>query len=100
MTSIATDAGFAIVSNPLSIMTLNSSVQYLNPLSTQNIKVSSPIFAFCRQENRIIHSDGEELVLVENSSEQWRIILGPIRNIFTISDLIIVVGDNNIWEIE
>ncbi len=43
-------------------MTLNSTIQYLNPLEIQKIKVADPIYPFTRSLNKIYFVDGEELV--------------------------------------
>lgn len=40
-------------------MTINSTIQYLNPLSSQKIKVSDPIYPFVREEDAIYYADGE-----------------------------------------
>lgn len=67
-TNLVVDPAFAIEKNTLSVFTLNSTIQYLNPISSQNIKVSDPIFPFARLNSSIYYADGEELVMVQNTS--------------------------------
>ena len=38
------------------------------------------------------YSDGEELVLVQGNNEQWRIIVGAIRNLHLWNNTVIVIG--------
>ena len=78
-------------------MTLNSTIQYLNPLSSQSIKVSDPIYPFAREIDAIYYADGEELVMLQNSAQQWRIIVGPMRNIYVFGEQIVVIGDHALW---
>lgn len=56
------DAAFGIGVSPISVMTLNSTIQYLNPMEVQKIKVADPIFPFARFMSKIYFVDGEELV--------------------------------------
>jgi hypothetical protein len=96
---IVVEPAFSIEPGSLSLMTLNSSIQYLNPLSSQPIKVSDPIFPFARVHNTIYYADGEELVMMQNSAEQWRIIVGPMRSIHLFQECVVVIGDNALWEV-
>ena len=80
-------------------MTVNSSIQYLNPLSIEKIKISDPIYPFSRNLHGFYYSDGEELVYFMNSVEQWRIVVGPIRQIFSLENSVVVLGDNAIWDV-
>ena len=79
------------------MLTLNSSIQFLNPLSVHEIKVSDPIYAFSRNTNQMYYSDGEELVLLQGSIEQWRITVGPMRNLHQFGETLIIIGENALW---
>ena len=52
------EPAFGISRNPISLQTVNSSVQYLNPNSVNNIKVSDPIYPFTRDAEKLYYSDG------------------------------------------
>lgn len=47
-TQIQVEPAFAIEPQTLSLMTINSTIQYLNPPSLQSIKVADPIYPFVR----------------------------------------------------
>ena len=96
---IETQPAFDICPNPISLMTLNSSIEYLMPHSIETIKVSDPIFPFVCNENYMYYVDGEELVLVKGSIEQWRIIVGPMRHLHLLEDMVVVIGDYAVWEV-
>jgi hypothetical protein len=53
------EPAFGIGPTPLFLMTLNSAIQYLNPLQIQKIKVSDPIFPFARSMDKTYFVDGE-----------------------------------------
>lgn len=78
-------------------MTLNSTIQYLNPPEIQKIKIGDPIYPFTRSMDKIYFVDGEELVEIEGSTEQWRIIVGRIRQLFVFVDTIVVIGERALW---
>lgn len=98
-TQIQVEPAFAIEPQTLSLMTINSTIQYLNPPSLQSIKVADPIYPFVREEQNLYYADGEELVMVRNSVEQWRIIVGPMRNLYIWKHLVIALGENALWSI-
>lgn len=81
LTSLAVEPAFDMCINPICLMTLNSAIQYLSPLSLEKLKVSDPIYPFFRSERELYYADGEELVACVNGVEQWRIIVGPMRQI-------------------
>lgn len=53
------EPSFGIGASPISVMTLNSTIQYLNPREIQKIKVSDPIYPYARSMNKIYFVDGE-----------------------------------------
>ena len=53
---------------------------------------SDPIYAFTSIEGKMYYSDGEELVLVQGNNEQWRIIVGAIRNLHLWNNTVIIIG--------
>lgn len=93
------DAAFGIGVSPISVMTLNSTIQYLNPMEVQKIKVADPIFPFARFMSKIYFVDGEELVEIEGTTEQWRIIVGRVRQLFVFLDTVVVIGERALWEV-
>jgi hypothetical protein len=46
------------------------------------------------------YMDGEDLVMIKGTVEQWRIIVGRVRSLFLISDILIVIGELNLWEVD
>ena len=52
------EPSFAISPDPISLHTVNSSIQSLNPNSVHNIKVSDPIYPFARNAEKLYYSDG------------------------------------------
>ena len=71
----------------------------MNPPSAEKLKVSDSIYPFARAENSLYYGDGEELVLFVNSVEQWRVIVGPMRQIVIVDERVVVFGDNALWEV-
>lgn len=59
---IETEPAFGICVSPLSVMTLNSTIQNLNPREIHKIKVADPIYPFANQLNKLYFMDGEELI--------------------------------------
>jgi hypothetical protein len=55
---VEVEPSFGIGISPISVMTLNSTIQYLNPLEIQKIKVGDPIYPFTRSMSRIYFADG------------------------------------------
>lgn len=80
-------------------MTLNSSVQSLNPRQIQPIKVADPIYAFTGLLTKLYYMDGEELVEIDGSTEQWRIIVGRTRQLYAFMDTVVVIGEKALWEV-
>ena len=39
-------------------------------------------------------------MLVEGTIEQWRLIVGMIRQLYVVQNMVIAVGDKAIWEIQ
>ena len=37
--------------------------------------------------------------MVQGSIEQWRITVGPMRNLHLFDDMVIVIGENALWEV-
>lgn len=99
MLYVDVDPSFGIGVSPISVMTLNSTIQYLNPLETQKIKVADPIYPYTRSMSKIYFVDGEELVEIEGSTEQWRIIVGRVRQLFVFMDTVVVIGERALWEV-
>ena len=52
------DPSFAIIPSPISVATLNSSIQSLNPKEVHPIKQSDPIYAFNCNLNDFYYMDG------------------------------------------
>lgn len=44
--------------------------------------------------------DGQDLVKIKGTVEQWRIIVGRVRSLYLIKDILIVIGEVNLWEVE
>lgn len=44
--------------------------------------------------------DGEDLVKARGSIEQWRITLGRTRALFPVGQVLVVVGESDLWEVE
>ena len=49
-------------------MTLNSTVQNLNPREVYKIKVADPIYPFTSQMSKLFLMDGEELIELEGDN--------------------------------
>lgn len=81
------------------MMTLNSSIQSLNPREISKIKAADPIYPFANQLNKLYFMDGEELVEMEGCTEQWRIILGRVRQLFVIAETVVAIGERALWEV-
>ncbi len=56
--NIDCDPSFAIIPSPISVATLNSSIQSLNPKEVHPIKQSDPIYAFYQNLNDLYYMDG------------------------------------------
>jgi hypothetical protein len=41
--------------------------------------------------------DGEDLVKIKGTIEQWRIIVGRVRSLQLIHDILVVIGELNLW---
>lgn len=78
-------------------MTLNSTIQSINPPQIQKIKVADPIYPFASQLTKMYFMDGEELVEIDGATEQWRIILGRVRQLFVMGETVIAVGERALW---
>jgi hypothetical protein len=52
------DPSFGISVSPTAVMTLNSTVQFLNPLEILKIKSSDPIYPYARSLNKLYFADG------------------------------------------
>lgn len=68
-------------------------------MEVQKIKVADPIFPFARFMSKIYFVDGEELVEIEGTTEQWRIIVGRVRQLFVFLDTVVVIGERALWEV-
>jgi len=44
--------------------------------------------------------DGEDLVKITGAIEQWRIIVGRVRWLFFVKEVVIVVGEMDLWEVD
>lgn len=55
---VEVEPSFGIGVSPICVMTLNSTIQYLNPLEVQKIKVADPIYPFTRSLSKIYFVDG------------------------------------------
>jgi hypothetical protein len=60
--NIGVEPGFGICVSPLSVMTLNSTIQSINPREIYKIKVADPIYPYASQLSKLYFMDGEELV--------------------------------------
>ena len=81
-------------------MTLNSTIQNLNPRQVYKIKVADPIYPFTSQLSKLYFMDGQELIELQGNNQQWRIILGRVRQLFVMSDTIIAIGQRALWEVQ
>lgn len=95
--NVGVEPSFGICMSPLSVMTLNSSIQSINPPQIHKIKVADPIYPFASQLSRMYFMDGEELVEIDGATEQWRIILGRVRQLFVMGETVIAVGERALW---
>lgn len=97
---------FGFLESPLLTTSTNSVLHYLNPPSTLEIKVEQPIYAVTLSEksHSLYYMDGEELVMVNSSIEQWRVILGEASAIHLHSpsweDEIVCVGTDTYWVVD
>lgn len=57
--NVAVEPAFGICISPLSVMTLNSTIQSINPPQIQKIKVADPIYPYASQLNKLYLMDGE-----------------------------------------
>ena len=48
----------------------------------------------------MFYMDGEDLVKIKGTIEQWRIIVGRVRSMHLIRDILVVIGELNLWEVE
>lgn len=60
--NVSVEPGFGICVSPLSVMTLNSTIQSINPREIYKIKVADPIYPFASQLSKLYFMDGQELV--------------------------------------
>lgn len=97
MLVVDVEPAFAIGVRPICVLTLNSAVQYLNPYQVQKIKVGDPIYPFALALTKIYFMDGEELVEIDGSTEQWRVIVGRVRQLFVLGETVIVIGERALW---
>lgn len=97
---------FAFLGDPLLAASLNSSLLYLNPISKLEIKVGHSIYAINHSEksNCLYYMDGEELVMINASIEQWRVVLGECQRIHiytpNYTDEVVCIGSNCYWIID
>ena len=56
--NIDVEPAFGIGVSPICLFTLNSTIQYLNPIENLKIKVADPIYPYTRNLQKIYFVDG------------------------------------------
>jgi hypothetical protein len=47
----------------------------------------------------MFYMDGEDLVKIKGNIEQWRIIVGRVRSMHLIHEVLLLIGELNLWEV-
>lgn len=97
---------FAFIQNPLLAASLNSELLFLSPPSKLDIKVGHSIYSLNHsiRSNSLYYMDGEELVMINGCTEQWRVVLGECQRIHVYTpnytDEVVCVGTNCYWAVD